>query len=61
MLNVKPLFCFKEGMIYNKKICCLKELKDLNLTWEKPERIAKKKEEWKSLVLALSGSGCNKD
>lgn len=38
-----------------------KELKDMNLTWGKAERIAKNREKWKSLVLALCASGCNKD
>ncbi|XP_062588558.1 uncharacterized protein LOC134250223 [Saccostrea cucullata] len=38
-----------------------KELKEINLTWGEVEKIAKNREEWKSLVLALCASGCSKD
>lgn len=38
-----------------------KELKDMNLTWGEVERMAKNREEWKSLALAICASGCNKD
>lgn len=33
----------------------------MDLTWGEAEKIAKNKEEWKSLVLALCANGCNKD
>lgn len=36
-------------------------LKDMKLTRGEMERMAKNREEWKSLVLALCASGCNKD
>lgn len=37
------------------------ELKDMKLTRGEMERMAKNREEWKSLVLVLCASGCNKD
>lgn len=36
-------------------------LKDMKLTRGEMERMAKNREEWKSLVLVLCASGCNKD
>jgi hypothetical protein len=35
--------------------------KEINHTWGEIEKIAKNREDWKSLVLALCASGCNKD
>lgn len=37
------------------------ELKDMKLTRGEMKRMAKDREEWKSLVLDLCASGCNKD